>query len=86
MMSTMRTTLTIDDHLARRLKDRAYEQRKPFKEVVNETLERGLAAPARTPHRPIRIKTRKLVYRSGIDEMKIKDHLDELQVAEDGPV
>ena len=39
----MRTTLTIDDHLARALKERAHRSGKPFKQIVNETLRAGLA-------------------------------------------
>lgn len=50
----MRTTLTIDDELARLLKQRALETGRPFKEVVNEALRHGLeqtaSAPARRPY------------------------------------
>lgn len=38
----MRTTLTLDDALARRLKLLAAETGRSFKEVVNEALTRGL--------------------------------------------
>ncbi len=38
----MRTTLTIEDNTAARLKDLAHESGKSFKQVVNETLRRGL--------------------------------------------
>lgn len=51
----MRTTLTIDDSLAKLLKKQAYETGKPFKQVVNEALrlglERGRTAPAPRPYR-----------------------------------
>lgn len=40
----MRTTLTIDDSTARKLKQIAHETGKSYKQVVNETLRRGLAA------------------------------------------
>jgi len=40
----MRTTLTIDDVTARKLKRIALETGKTYKQVVNETLRRGLAA------------------------------------------
>lgn len=40
----MRTTLTIDDHIARDLKELAHRTGKPFKVVVNEALEAGLVA------------------------------------------
>ena len=38
----MRTTLTIDDNIAARLKQQAYDSGKPFKQVVNEMLRAGL--------------------------------------------
>lgn len=40
----MRTTLTIDDSTAKKLKQIAHETGKSYKQVVNETLRRGLAA------------------------------------------
>ena len=53
----MRTTLTIDDRIAKALKTLAHRSGKPFKRVVNETLQAGLdarEAPAKA--RPYRLK------------------------------
>ena len=47
----MRTTLTLDEHIAKALKSAAHRSGKPFKQVVNETLRAGLAAADR-PARP----------------------------------
>ena len=53
----MRTTLTIDDHLAHDLKEIAHRSGKPFKVVVNETLRAGLAAKNALPRpRPYRVR------------------------------
>ena len=41
----MRTTLAIDDDLAMLLHRRARERQRPFKEIVNEALRRGLVDP-----------------------------------------
>ena len=38
----MRTTLTLDDELAAKLRDRVHETGRSFKDVVNEALRRGL--------------------------------------------
>lgn len=52
----MRTTLTIDDQIAAELKKRAFESGKSFKEVVNESLRRGLMPDRRrSPSRPYRL-------------------------------
>lgn len=40
----MRTTLTIDDKIAKALKETAHRTGKTYKEVVNETLRAGLTA------------------------------------------
>ena len=52
----MRTTLTLDDDVAARLKAAARKQRRPFKHLVNEALRGGLGVfdhprPARRPFR-----------------------------------
>jgi hypothetical protein len=52
----MRTTLTIDDHIARVLKERAHRSGKPFKQIVNETLRAGLSATGAHRSRPYKIK------------------------------
>lgn len=40
----MRTTITLDDDVFNRLKEAAHRTGKPFKQVVNETLRRGISA------------------------------------------
>jgi hypothetical protein len=52
----MRTTLTIDDHIARALKELAQRSGKPLKQVVNETLRAGLSATGARRSRPYKVK------------------------------
>ncbi|HEX6112546.1 MAG TPA: CopG family transcriptional regulator [Geminicoccaceae bacterium] len=52
----MRTTLTIEDHLARALKELAHRSGKPFKQVVNETLRAGLGVTHARRSRPYKVK------------------------------
>lgn len=53
----MRTTLTIEDPIAKALKSVAHPSGKPLKQVVNETLRAGLAAEhGHERARPYRIK------------------------------
>jgi hypothetical protein len=40
----MRTTLTLDDDVAAKLKAESRRADRPFREIVNETLRRGLAS------------------------------------------
>jgi hypothetical protein len=55
-MQRMRTTLTVDDRIAKALKALAHRTGKPFKQVVNETLQAGLAARDAPKPKPYRIK------------------------------
>jgi hypothetical protein len=49
----MRTTLTLDDDVAAKLKMEAHRAGRPFREVVNETLRRGLASRRATAQRRV---------------------------------
>jgi hypothetical protein len=51
----MRTTLTLDDPLAKELKKLAAETGEPFKNVVNETLRAGLLRRNSPPRRAYRL-------------------------------
>jgi len=65
----VRTTLTIEDRIARDLKQIAHRSGKPFKVVVNETLRAGLAAgQERIQPKRYRLRTASLgAVRPGID-------------------
>ena len=52
----MRTTLTLDDRVAKTLKSLAHNSGKPFKQVVDEILRAGLNARATPSPRPYRLK------------------------------
>jgi len=52
----MRTTININDALLDELKKRAADRKRPFREVLEETLQRGLASST-APSDPIRIET-----------------------------
>lgn len=78
----MRTTLTLEDDLAKRLKEDARRSGRSFKEVVNEAIRRGLVAgePPGPQARKFRIKARALGFRAGIDVRKLNQLVDELEL------
>jgi hypothetical protein len=47
----MRTTLTLDDDIAAKLKTESQRAGRPFREIVNETLRRGLESRRATAQR-----------------------------------
>ncbi len=57
----MRTTLTLDDDVAAKLKAESRRAGRPFREIVNETLRRGLAIRRSTASRqPFEVTARDL--------------------------
>lgn len=48
--------MTIDDRIAKALKALAHRTGKPFKQIVNETLQKGLLATDARKPRPYRLK------------------------------
>jgi hypothetical protein len=57
----VRTTLTLDDDVAAKLKAESRRTGRPFKDVVNETLRRGLTSRRVTGSRqPFKVKARDL--------------------------
>ena len=81
----MRTTLTIDERLARDLKEIAHRSGKPFKQVVNETLHAGLSAQKAPPARRYRLKPASLGQPlPGIDldkALQLADALEDVEIA-----
>lgn len=78
----MRTTLTLDDDLARKLKDIARRADRSFKDVVNETLRRGLQAGDEPIDRPppFEVEPKACGLRPGIDVYKLNQLVDELEI------
>lgn len=79
----MRTTLTLDNDIADSLKERARLLDKPFKQVVNDTLRRGMAPAVREAAAP---KYRVVPNRSGlapcVDPLKLNQLNDQLEADE----
>jgi hypothetical protein len=75
----VRTTLTLDDDVAAKLKAAVRRSGKPFRDVVNETLRRGLAVP-RAARTPFRIQPRSLGgVRPGIQVDNVGDLLEQIE-------
>lgn len=76
----MRTTLTLDDDLAAALKEQARLLDKPFKQVVNDALRRGMA-PAPQEDRPrFRIRPHHSGFAPGVDHLRLNQLYDQLEV------
>jgi hypothetical protein len=74
----MRTTLTLDPDVAAKLKDEARRRGVSFKEIVNSSLRRGLAAnqPEGTPYR---VPSRSMRAKRGLDLDQARELADRLE-------
>ena len=77
----MRTTLTIDDDIAVKLKTEAKRAKdKTFKEIVNETLRLGLLARKELKQPPeFRVKSRRMGYRKALNYDNIGELLEQIE-------
>lgn len=75
-----RTTLTLDEDVAARLDEETHRQRKPFRQVVNEAIRRGLSGSERRRKLPpYRIVIHKTRLQPGIDPLSFNRMADELE-------
>ena len=86
----MRTTLTLDDDVADFLRARSRLQDKPFKQVVNEVLRRGMAPSSPGPDRPrFQVAPNRSGLVPGVDPLRLNQLNDQLEAedfaAESGP-
>jgi len=79
----MRTTLTLDDDVASKLRAEARRSGRPFREVVNDMIRRGLMSrQQKNPAGPFRIVARDLgVLRPGYSLDNIGDLLERVETS-----
>ena len=76
----MRTTLTLDDDVAARLREEAVRQGVPFEEVVNRAIRLGLRVAGGAPERaPYRLRPHALGLKPGLDPTKLGQLADDLE-------
>jgi hypothetical protein len=79
----MRTTLTLDEDVAKRLREKARRTGDSFKEVVNSTLRRGLTGEKPSPRLPrFEVKAKACGFRTGVDVRRLNQLNDELELEE----
>lgn len=78
----MRTTLTIDDDLARTLKETAHRQRRAFRDVVNDALRRGIGQSVGDPPARYTVEPLHLGFAPGVDLRRLNQLADDLDAQE----
>ena len=75
----MRTTITLDEDVAAKLKAEVRKSGKPFKEVVNEALRKGLLTTTAEQVRPVKFNTRPLGLRPGLNYDSYSELLEQVE-------
>ena len=76
----MRTTLTLDPDVERLLTEEMHRVRRPYKQVVNDAIRRGLAPRlSDAPSRPYRAVVHNAKLKPGIDAGALNRLVDELE-------
>jgi plasmid stability protein len=76
----VRTTLTLDEDVATKLKSEARRSGRSFRDVVNDVLRRGLASSQQAKRsKPFKVEARDLGLRPGLSLDCISELLDEVE-------
>jgi hypothetical protein len=76
----VRTTLTLDEDVAVKIKNEVRKRGKPFKQVVNETLREGFALrEARQKQPPFRVKAWPMGLRPGLSLDSISALIEQVE-------
>ena len=78
----MRTTLTLDDDVAAALREPARRRDQSFKQVVNDTLRRGLSPALVEPGPEYAVRPHRSEFRPGVDPMRLNQLNDSLEAGE----
>lgn len=77
----MRTTVTLEPDLAKKVKALAHRRGLSFKQALNEVIRRGLTSPARQESQPrYTLEPHPSGFRPGIDQGKLNQLFDQLEV------
>lgn len=77
-MSTMRTTLTLDDDVARLVEDAIHREHRSMKQVINDALRQALAPPV-SRQEPYHLTPHDSAVRPGFDLAGFNRLSDELE-------
>jgi len=78
LASTVRTTVTVDDELYERLRERARQSRRSLTSVLNEAIALGLVAGSASIPRKVELSVFSLGLKEGLSYDNIGDLLDQL--------
>jgi hypothetical protein len=80
----MRTTINISDGILSELHERARQRRRPFREILEETIQRGLSATPATPVTPVSIETHRVGIKPAYQGLSMNQLYDQIEAEDAG--
>jgi len=78
----MRTTINISDGILSELRELARQRRRPFREILEETIQRGLGSAQQPARKRVRIQTHPIGIKPAYQGLSLNQLYDQLE-AED---
>jgi hypothetical protein len=78
----MRTTISINDGLLEEVRELARRRKRPFREVLEQTIERGLSAGLEKPRRRVRLRTRRVGLKPAYLGLSMNQLYDQIEAEE----
>lgn len=80
----MRTTINISDGILSELRERARLRKRPFREIVEETIQRGLSATPAPSAKQVSIQTHHLGIKPAYLGMSLNQLYDQIEAEDTG--
>jgi len=80
----VRTTINISDAILSELRERARQRRRPFREILQETIQLGLSAPPPSCEQPVRIETYRVGIKSAYRGLSMNQLYDQIEAEDAG--
>lgn len=80
----IRTTINISDGILSELHERARQRRRPFREILEETIQRGLSATPPSPESRVSIPTCRVGIKPAYQGLSMNQLYDQIEAEDDG--
>ena len=80
----VRTTINISDGILAELRERARQRRRPFREIVEETIQRGLSATPPAAPESVTIRTHRIGVKPGYQGLSMNQLYDQIEAEDAG--
>jgi predicted transcriptional regulator len=80
----MRTTINISDGILSELRELARQRRRPFREIVEETIQRGLGVTQKNSPRRVRIQTHRIGIKPAYQGLSLNQLYDQIEAEDIG--